>query len=107
MACPAHKRSRDCVARQVPVGTSSTPKQLCRVQRGEYRQIRVRSRELVRNAGQVYLVDEDFGPLFVKFCSYFPYNAKVCLNGHEYVKRQLARRGTGFEALDNVIVGGR
>ena len=35
----------------VPVGTSSTPKQLCRVQRSEYRQIRVRSRELVRNAG--------------------------------------------------------
>ena len=51
----------------------------------------------------VYLVDEDFGALFVKFCSYFPYNAKVCLNGHEYVKRQLARRGIGFEALDNAI----
>ena len=28
----------------------------------------------------VYLVDEDFGPLFVTFCSYFPYNAKLCLN---------------------------
>ena len=51
----------------------------------------------------VYLVDEDFGPLFVKFCSYFPYNAKVCLNGHEYVKRQLAKRGIGFEALDNAV----
>ena len=51
----------------------------------------------------VYLVDEDFGALFVKFCSYFPYNAKVCLNGHEYVKHQLARRGMGFEALDNVV----
>ena len=54
MACPACKRSRDCVARQVPVGTSSTPKHLCRVQRSEYRQIRVRSRELVRNAGQTH-----------------------------------------------------
>ena len=51
----------------------------------------------------VYLVDEDFGPLFVKFCSYFPYNATVCLSGHEYVKRQLARRGIGFEALDNAL----
>ena len=28
-------------------------------------------------------VDEDFGPLFIKFCSYFPYTARVCLNGHE------------------------
>jgi hypothetical protein len=24
-----------------------------------------------------YCVDEDFGPFFVKFCSYFPYNAKL------------------------------
>lgn len=34
-----------------------------------------------------YLVDEDFGPLFIKFSSYFPYTARVCLNGHEYAKR--------------------
>jgi len=26
-----------------------------------------------------YCVDADFGPFFVKFCSYFPYNAKLCL----------------------------
>jgi hypothetical protein len=25
-----------------------------------------------------YCVDEDFGPFFLKFCSYFPYNAKLC-----------------------------
>ena len=30
-----------------------------------------------------YCVDDDFGPFFIKFCSYFPYNAKLCLNGHE------------------------
>ncbi len=35
----------------------------------------------------VYAVDRDFGPFFLKFCSYFPYNAKLCLNGHEYLKR--------------------
>ena len=52
----------------------------------------------------VYLVDADFGPLFIKFCSYYPYNAKLCLNGHEFVKRQLAKRGIGFEALDNGIL---
>jgi hypothetical protein len=39
--------------------------------------------------------------LFLKFCSYFPYNAKLCLNGHEYLKRQLAQRGIAYEALDN------
>ena len=50
-----------------------------------------------------YGVDEDFGPFFLKFCSYFPYNAKLCLNGHEYAKRQLAKQGIAFEALDNGI----
>ena len=52
----------------------------------------------------ICIVDEDFGPLFIKFCSYFPYNAKLCLNGHECLKRQLARRGVAFEALDNGIL---
>src|SRR5579871_3126139 len=51
-----------------------------------------------------YCVDEDFGPFFLKFCSYFPYNAKLCINGHEYVKRQLAKEGIAFEALDNGIL---
>lgn len=50
-----------------------------------------------------YGVDEDFGPFFIKFCSYFPCNAKLCLNGHEYVKRQLAKEGIAFEAIDNGI----
>jgi hypothetical protein len=27
----------------------------------------------------VYAVDENFGPFFLKFCSYFPYNARLCL----------------------------
>jgi hypothetical protein len=51
-----------------------------------------------------YCVDRDFGPFFIKFCSYFPYNAKLCLNGHEYLKRQLAHQGIAFEALDNGVL---
>lgn len=51
-----------------------------------------------------YCVDEDFGPFFLKFGSYFPYNAKLCLNGHEYVKQQLKKEGIAFEALDNGIL---
>ena len=48
-----------------------------------------------------YCLDADFGPFFLKFCSYFPYNAKLCINGNEYAKRQAARAGIGFTALDN------
>jgi hypothetical protein len=49
----------------------------------------------------VYCVDSDFGPFFLKFCSYFPYNAKLCINGNHWAQRQAARAGIGFEALDN------
>ena len=51
-----------------------------------------------------YCVDEDFGAFFIKFCSYFPYTGKLCINGHEYLNGQLARRGIEFEALDNGLL---
>jgi hypothetical protein len=63
----------------------------------------VRSTAMV-NHYYFYCLDEDFGPFFLKFCSYFPYNAKLCINGHEYLKRQLAKAGIAFEALDNGIL---
>jgi hypothetical protein len=64
---------------------------------------------LVRTSAMVnqyyfYCVDEDFGPFFLKFCSYFPYNAKLCINGHEYAKRQLDAKRIKYEALDNGIL---
>ncbi|MDA8186202.1 MAG: hypothetical protein M0035_17555 [Actinomycetota bacterium] len=48
-----------------------------------------------------YCVDRDFGPFFIKFCSYFPYNGKLCINGNEWAKRQCDRAGIGYEPLDN------
>ena len=48
-----------------------------------------------------YCVDEDFGPFFIKFCSYFPYTARLCMNGNEYLKRQLENKEIPFEPLDN------
>lgn len=51
-----------------------------------------------------YGVDEDFGPFFLKYSSYFPYGAKICFNGHEYLKRQLAKEGIGYEELANGIL---
>ena len=63
----------------------------------------VRSTAMV-NQYYFYAVDVDFGPFFIKFCSYFPYNGRLCINGHEYAKRQLQQRGIGFEALDNGLL---
>src|SRR5271166_5881215 len=48
-----------------------------------------------------YLWDEDFGPAFVKVCAYFPYPAKIWVNGHEWAKRQALKAGIGFTALSN------
>jgi hypothetical protein len=48
-----------------------------------------------------YLQDDDFGPAFIKVCTYAPYAVKLCLNGHEWAKRQLRKRGVPFEPLDN------
>jgi hypothetical protein len=48
-----------------------------------------------------YCYDDDFGPFFLKFCSYFPYNAKLCINGNHWAQRQAAKAGIAFSALDN------
>jgi hypothetical protein len=63
----------------------------------------VRSTAMV-NQFYIYCVDRDFGPFFLKFSSYFPYTAKLCINGHEYAKQQLAKKNIGFEALDNGVL---
>src|SRR5258708_26391882 len=63
----------------------------------------VKSKAMVKQY-YFYCVDEDFGPFFLKYCSYFPYNAKLCINGHEYLKRQLDKEGIAHEALDNGIL---
>jgi len=57
-----------------------------------------------------YLQDQDFGPAFLKVCTYAPFAIKVCLNGlngHEWAKQQLGKAGEAgeagipFQALDN------
>src|SRR5579859_7910885 len=48
-----------------------------------------------------YLWDEDFGPAFIKVCAYFPYPAKIWVNGHEWAKRQAVKAGIAFTELSN------
>src|SRR3989475_2150123 len=91
------------------VGKAQEKAAVCRTERRRNPQTGQPSPWLVRSTAMVnhdyfYGVDRDFGPFFLKFCAYFPYNAKLCLNGHEYVKRQLAQRGIGYEALDNGLL---
>jgi hypothetical protein len=48
-----------------------------------------------------YLWDADFGPAFIKVCTYCPWPIKVWVNGHEWAKRQAAQAGLGFTELSN------
>jgi hypothetical protein len=80
--------SRDARKPARPVRTGGRRKRTCTLQAPRR-----------RPTGTVW--DDDFGPFFLKFGTYFPYTAKLCLNGNEWAKRQAAKAGIGFEALDN------
>ncbi len=49
--------------------------------------------------------DVDFGPFFIKFSSYFPYGARLCLNGHHWAQRQARAAALAICELDNGFVG--
>lgn len=51
-----------------------------------------------------YLRDPQLGRLFLRVCPYFPFNAEVCLNGHEWLVRQLSQEGIAFRQRDNALV---
>jgi hypothetical protein len=48
-----------------------------------------------------YILDPDFGPSFIKICTYGPWFARVWVNGHEWAKRQAEQAGITFTALSN------
>ena len=48
-----------------------------------------------------YLWDPEWGGAFWKTNAYAPYPIWIWLNGHEWAKRQCAKAGIGYTALDN------
>ena len=60
-----------------------------------------RDKSVYVNHYYFYIDDADFGPLFIKICSYAPWSMKLCLNGHAWAKRQLEKKKIAYEALDN------
>lgn len=51
-----------------------------------------------------YLRDRDWGRMFLRICPYFPFNARVCVNQHEHLARQLEREGITFRQAANAFV---
>ncbi len=50
-----------------------------------------------------YIWDAEFGPSFIKFCSFAPWQVRVWLNAHHWLKQQLERSGHRVVSLENGI----
>lgn len=75
-----------------------TPRQ---TRRGRWVHFAWQRKSVCVNHYYVYVIDREWGPAFIKICGDAPYALKLCLNGHEWAKRQLQRRRWRFTALDN------
>jgi hypothetical protein len=51
-----------------------------------------------------YVQDPQLGRFFLRLCPYFPFDAQVCLNGHEWLARQLRGQGIAFRQQDNAFL---
>jgi hypothetical protein len=51
-----------------------------------------------------YLRDREWGRMFLRICPYFPFNARVCVNQHEWLARQLQNEGIFFRKPSNAFV---
>jgi hypothetical protein len=51
-----------------------------------------------------YLLDREWGRLFVRVCPYFPFSARVCLNQHHWLANRLAAEGIAFRQCSNAFL---
>jgi hypothetical protein len=97
---------RDCAEGVLFVGRAQEKCTVCRTEKrvnpntGAAYPFIVKASAVV-NQFYFYGFDDDFGPFFIKFGTYFPYTAKCCFNGHHWAQRQAAKAGICFETLDN------
>lgn len=48
-----------------------------------------------------YLLDREWGRMFVRLCPYFPFSARVCLNQHHWLASRLRREGIACRQCGN------
>jgi hypothetical protein len=51
-----------------------------------------------------YVRDQEWGRMFLRICPYFPFNARVCVNQHEWLARRLQEEGVYFRKAANAFV---
>ena len=50
-----------------------------------------------------YQIDADFGLMYIRLQTWFPYTIQVYVNGHDWLARQMIRRRLGFVQQDNAF----
>jgi hypothetical protein len=51
-----------------------------------------------------YIRDREFGRMFIRMCPYVPFNARILINGHEWLANQMQREGIGFRQHRNAFL---
>ena len=51
-----------------------------------------------------YLQDPEFGLMHIRLQTWVPFTLQICVNGREWLARQLAARGIGHQQVDNALI---
>jgi hypothetical protein len=51
-----------------------------------------------------YVIDRELGFIHIRLQTWFPFQIQIYLNGHEWLARQLERRGVAFERYENTFL---
>jgi hypothetical protein len=62
------------------------------------------TRKIPQRVLYYYFVDKDLGLMHVRLQTCAPFTCQVYANGHDYVARQLKKKGIAFEQVDNAFV---
>jgi hypothetical protein len=62
------------------------------------------SRKVPQRVLYYYFVDKELGLMHVRLQTWAPFTCQVYANGHDYVARQLKKKGIAFEQVDNAFV---
>lgn len=52
----------------------------------------------------LYMIDKDFGWMYLKIQTWFPFNVQIYLNGREYICKQLDKEGIKYERYNNSLI---
>ena len=62
------------------------------------------SRKVPQRVLYYYFIDQELGLMHVRLQTWAPFTCQVYANGHDYVARQLKKKGIAFEQVDNAFV---